>query len=172
MQHLDRWLKNEHAHQQQQQQEEHYQRHQHLLQQQTLMNLNAQLNAMNVAHPPTQPVSFSGPRFTGMENPTMNPHQPYNPNVPFNPPPGLPRTRNMVEAHVMTALDALTDGRNLYCIMPYCSGGELFDVLEKRNKFTEREARFWFRQILEVSFLIATRMFISIDNVGLIKKST
>jgi serine/threonine protein kinase len=151
MQHLARWLKSNNAHEQQQQHL--FQSQQNLLQQNTLMNMSAQLNNMNVTHPPTQPLSFSGPVYSGLESSMMNPHQSYNPNVAFNPPPRLPRPRNMVEAHVMSALDALSDGRNLYCIMPYCSGGELFDVLEKRTKFPEREARFWFRQILEVSSL-------------------
>lgn len=36
----------------------------------------------------------------------------------------------------------------MYSIMPYCSGGELFDVLESKNRFTELEARYWMRQIL------------------------
>lgn len=122
MQHLENWLAGENAHEQ------------HLLQQQNLLNLNAQLNNMNVAHQ-----SFNSSGHTSIGNP-VNPQQ-YDPNYPFNIPPPRPRPRNMAEAHVMTALDALTDGRNLYLMMPYCNGGELFDLLEKRTKFPEREAR-------------------------------
>lgn len=54
----------------------------------------------------------------------------------------------MLESHVMMPLDVLTDNTKLYSIMPFCNGGELFDVLENRTKFTEEEARYWFVQIL------------------------
>lgn len=57
---------------------------------------------------------------------------------------------NMLESHIMMPLDLLTDNRNLYSIMPYCTGGELFEVLEKKSRFSEPEARFWMRQILQV----------------------
>mmetsp|Transcript_29858 Transcript_29858/g.59499 ORF Transcript_29858/g.59499 Transcript_29858/m.59499 type:complete len:567 (+) Transcript_29858:178-1878(+) len=56
---------------------------------------------------------------------------------------------NMLESHIMMPLDLLTDNRNLYSIMPYCTGGELFEVLEKKSRFSEPEARFWMRQILQ-----------------------
>ena len=56
--------------------------------------------------------------------------------------------QNMSESHIMMPLDLFTDHRNMYSIMPYCSGGELFDVLESKNRFTELEARYWMRQIL------------------------
>ena len=56
--------------------------------------------------------------------------------------------QNMLESHVMMPLDLFTDHLNMYSIMPYCSGGELFDVLESKNRFTELEARYWMRQIL------------------------
>ncbi len=68
-------------------------------------------------------------------------HQPFGPyRVPLN----------MLESHIMMPLDLLTDNRNLYSIMPYCTGGELFEVLEKKSRFSEPEARFWMRQILQV----------------------
>lgn len=134
MQHLERWLENENMHQQQE-----------ILQQQNLININAQLNAMNLAHP----IAQSGLPFM---NSATNQYQYIQGSAyTLSPPSQRPRPRNHVEAHVMITLDSLTDGRNLYCVMPYCSGGELFDVLEKRNKFPESEARYWFHQILEVS---------------------
>jgi serine/threonine protein kinase len=131
MQHLEKWLKTEFA---QQQQRDQLQRQQ----QQHLMNMH-QLNGMNLG-------------YIGMANGNTMNYQDFS-NVPFNRPPQPQRQgpRNMLEAHVMTALDSMTDGRSLYCVMPYCSGGELFDVLEKKTKFSEAEARFWMRQILQVS---------------------
>ena len=57
--------------------------------------------------------------------------------------------QNMLESHIMMPMDLLSDNRNLYSIMPYCAGGELFEVLEKKNRFTETEARYWMRQILK-----------------------
>jgi len=55
---------------------------------------------------------------------------------------------NLMDNHVMLPMDLLTDDRNLYSIMPYCNGGELFDLLDERNKFSEGEARYWMHQIL------------------------
>jgi len=54
----------------------------------------------------------------------------------------------MMEHHVMTSLDVLSDDTDLYLVMPFCNGGELFDVLEERRAFPETEARFWLKQIL------------------------
>ena len=61
----------------------------------------------------------------------------------------FPSQLNFLESHIMMPLDLLTDDRHLYSVMPYCSGGELFDVLETKNRFSEPEARFWMRQILK-----------------------
>mmetsp|Transcript_22120 Transcript_22120/g.52266 ORF Transcript_22120/g.52266 Transcript_22120/m.52266 type:complete len:535 (+) Transcript_22120:125-1729(+) len=63
-------------------------------------------------------------------------------------PPRQLTQRDMLDSHIMMPLDLLNDDRNLFSVMPYCSGGELFELLEKKNRFTEAEARFWFRQIL------------------------
>ena len=41
-----------------------------------------------------------------------------------------------------SGLDVLTDNQHLYCIMPYCDGGELLDVLQRLQKFSEEEARY------------------------------
>lgn len=56
--------------------------------------------------------------------------------------------QGMMEHHVMTCLDVLSDDTELYLVMPFCNGGELFDVLEERKSFPESEARFWMKQIL------------------------
>jgi serine/threonine protein kinase len=50
--------------------------------------------------------------------------------------------------HFMMLMDLLSDGRYLYSFMPHCNGGELFDVLEKKSRLTEPEARHWMHQLL------------------------
>mmetsp|Transcript_22798 Transcript_22798/g.35724 ORF Transcript_22798/g.35724 Transcript_22798/m.35724 type:complete len:560 (-) Transcript_22798:146-1825(-) len=52
-------------------------------------------------------------------------------------------------SHILVALDILSDDQYLYTITPYCEGGRLLDRIEDKNRFSEAEARFWFRQILE-----------------------
>lgn len=138
MQHLERYLNHKTANQQQQERILQLQQRQ-LLQQQNLVNMNNQLNALNLAQ-------------SGMLYLNANPMNQYASNT--IPTQQFLRSSKMLDAHVMTALDSLTDGRKLYSIMPYCSGGELFEVLEKRRKFSEQEARFWFHQILQVKMLI------------------
>jgi len=54
----------------------------------------------------------------------------------------------MMDTHIMMPLDLLSDDRFLYSVMPYCNGGELFDRLDERQKFTEDESRYWMHQIL------------------------
>jgi len=56
-----------------------------------------------------------------------------------------------METHVMMPLDLLSDDRNLYSIMPYCDGGELFERLDMNERFSEQEARYWMHQVLTVS---------------------
>eukprot|EP01083_Nonionella_stella_P097255 273356_1 len=60
------------------------------------------------------------------------------------------RTRkNMADSNLMMLHDVLTDGKNLYTIMPYCAGGDVFDMLsDGRRQFHENEARYLFAQIL------------------------
>ena len=48
-------------------------------------------------------------------------------------------------------LDVMSDEKYLYLFMPFYSGGELFDYVERDGRFSEPVARFWFRQILNVS---------------------
>jgi serine/threonine protein kinase len=52
-------------------------------------------------------------------------------------------------SHVLMALDVLSDDQHLYTVTPFCDGGRLLDRIEGKNRFSEAEARFWFRQILE-----------------------
>jgi hypothetical protein len=57
----------------------------------------------------------------------------------------------MRESNIMMPLDLLSDERNLYSIMPYCDGGELFERLDLNERFSEEEARYWMDQVLNVS---------------------
>ena len=57
----------------------------------------------------------------------------------------------MRETNIMMPLDLLSDDRNLYSIMPYCDGGELFERLDLNERFSEGEARYWMDQVLNVS---------------------
>ncbi len=52
--------------------------------------------------------------------------------------------------NILLPLDLLSDDRYLYSILPFCNGGELFDRLDRREKFPEPEARFWMHQIVNV----------------------
>jgi len=52
--------------------------------------------------------------------------------------------------NVLRVLDVLQDAQYLYSFMPFCSSGELFSYVE-HGRFTEPVARFWFRQLLNVS---------------------
>jgi hypothetical protein len=56
----------------------------------------------------------------------------------------------MRETNVMMPLDLLSDERNMYSIMPYCDGGELFERLDLNERFSEEEARYWMDQVLNV----------------------
>jgi hypothetical protein len=58
----------------------------------------------------------------------------------------------MKDSNVMMPLDLLTDERNLYSVMPYCDGGELFERLDLNERFSEEEARYWMDQVLNVRF--------------------
>jgi len=64
-------------------------------------------------------------------------------------PQSLDTSDAMLSTHIMLPLDLLSDDRYLYSVMPYCDGGELFDRLDVRSKFTEDEARYWMHQILD-----------------------
>jgi serine/threonine protein kinase len=59
----------------------------------------------------------------------------------------------IMETNIMMPLDLLSDDRHLYSIMPFCTGGELFERLDLNERFTEDEARYWMHQVLNVSAL-------------------
>ena len=53
--------------------------------------------------------------------------------------------------HVMGTLDVLQDEDYLLLFMPFCSSGDLFSFVQQAGRFPEPMARYWFRQILDVS---------------------
>ncbi|CAB9498137.1 activated protein kinase catalytic subunit alpha-1 [Seminavis robusta] len=55
---------------------------------------------------------------------------------------------SVMDTHIMMPLDLLSDDINLYSIMPYCDGGELFERLDTNERFSEDEARYWMHQLL------------------------
>jgi len=57
-------------------------------------------------------------------------------------------SEGMFDLNVMVPIDVLFDHERLYSVMPFVDGGELFDVLDRRTKFTEDEARYVMNQIL------------------------
>lgn len=58
-------------------------------------------------------------------------------------------TRNIEKYNVMTSLDILSDDKFLYVVMPFCDGGELFDLLfEKKQPYTAQEARFLIKKVM------------------------
>lgn len=63
------------------------------------------------------------------------------------------------DQHVMGCLDVLQDAENLYTVMPYCGGGDLYGRLNALGELQlapgEDEARHYFKQLLSVSTLQA-----------------
>uniref|UniRef100_A0A7S1B3D7 Protein kinase domain-containing protein n=1 Tax=Corethron hystrix TaxID=216773 RepID=A0A7S1B3D7_9STRA len=62
----------------------------------------------------------------------------------MSPPCGSPPHHN-----VLSQIETLCDDDYLYSIMPYCSGGDLFDRVSQDERFTDPQARYWFRQLLQ-----------------------
>lgn len=50
--------------------------------------------------------------------------------------------------NILTALECCHDTENIYSIMEFCDGGELYDVIEESGAMPECTARMFFRQIL------------------------
>ena len=63
-------------------------------------------------------------------------------------------SREGVHPHVMGTLDVLQDDEYLLMFMPFCSSGDLFGFVQQAGRFPEPMARYWFRQILDVSLLL------------------
>lgn len=50
--------------------------------------------------------------------------------------------------NILTALECCHDAENIYSILEFCDGGELYDVIEESGAMPEAVARGFFRQIL------------------------
>ena len=53
------------------------------------------------------------------------------------------------ENKVILPLDFLYDDLHLYNITPFCTGGDIFTLLENREKFSEEESRYLLRNMLD-----------------------
>lgn len=51
--------------------------------------------------------------------------------------------------NIMGQIECCTDDDNIYSVMRYCNGGELFDYIDENGPMTEEQAREMFRQLLE-----------------------
>jgi len=56
---------------------------------------------------------------------------------------------NDLHPNVIRSMEVLTDDHYIYSFMPFCSGGELFEHVERDGRFEEPVARYWFQQILQ-----------------------
>ncbi|CAM9489710.1 unnamed protein product [Ectocarpus fasciculatus] len=52
-------------------------------------------------------------------------------------------------SNILTCTEALLDENSIYIVMPFYSGGEIFDVLMDSGRFQEGDARLVFRQVLD-----------------------
>ena len=62
---------------------------------------------------------------------------------------GVSATAGIRNTRIIMPLDYLYDHQNVYTIIPYCNGGEIFDRLDRRRRFTEDESRHFLRSILD-----------------------
>ena len=51
--------------------------------------------------------------------------------------------------HVISIKDVFATATKIFMVLELVEGGELFDVIVDKGKFTEPEARFYMRQIIE-----------------------
>jgi serine/threonine protein kinase len=64
----------------------------------------------------------------------------------------------------MGVLDVLQDEEYLLLFMPFCSSGDLFGFVQQAGRFPEPMARYWFKQILEVSSIFCVVLLASLDD--------
>lgn len=56
--------------------------------------------------------------------------------------------RDGAQPNVLPCWDLFSDNKYIYLVMPFCSSGELFNLVERSGRFEEPVAKFWFRQLL------------------------
>ena len=62
--------------------------------------------------------------------------------------------RSMDHPNIVKLFEWFEDEVNLYLIMEYCSGGELFEMIEKKRSFSEEDAKIIFKQMMNaISYL-------------------
>lgn len=61
------------------------------------------------------------------------------------------QSRDGPEPNVLPCWDVFKDEEYIYMCMPLCSKGELFDFVKRNGRFDEGIARYWFKQLLNVS---------------------
>mmetsp|Transcript_21415 Transcript_21415/g.44746 ORF Transcript_21415/g.44746 Transcript_21415/m.44746 type:complete len:529 (+) Transcript_21415:123-1709(+) len=124
MQYLQRWADDEHRQQQQQQEEE------------------ARMSHHRHRHPTSLGQKQQHRRGDGESHRSAR--------LPDDEQEVTTTTRSTIErSHIMMPMDLLSDEYNLYSITPFCNGGRLLDRVESKSRFSEPEARYWMRQILE-----------------------
>ena len=48
--------------------------------------------------------------------------------------------KNLTHPNILRLFEVFEDKRQIYLVTEFCSGGELFDEIQKRNTFNERDA--------------------------------
>lgn len=51
--------------------------------------------------------------------------------------------------NIMQQIECVEDRENIYSVMPFCDGGELYDIIEAKGAINETMARYYFIQILQ-----------------------
>lgn len=62
-------------------------------------------------------------------------------------------------ANVLPCWDVFKDEHYIYMCMPLCSRGELFDYVRRNGRFDESVAKYWFKQLLNVSGSISLNIY-------------
>ena len=50
--------------------------------------------------------------------------------------------------HVIKSIELIRTGNHLYLVQEFCNGGTVQELLDKKKRFTEKEARMILKQIL------------------------
>ncbi len=56
--------------------------------------------------------------------------------------------KNLTHPNILRLFEVFEDKKQIYLVTEFCSGGELFDEIQKRNTFTERDAAGIIKQLL------------------------
>ncbi len=56
--------------------------------------------------------------------------------------------RELRHQHICQLMQVIETDEKIFMVLEYCPGGELFDYIVAKDRLTESEARFFFRQII------------------------